>query len=48
MPGQQTRGGLLADPGYVETFWKMMGLAAGYDGIMLLVAFALYEFILSA
>lgn len=39
---------LLADPGYVTVFWQMMGLAAGYDGIMLLAAFALYEFVLGA
>lgn len=39
---------LQADPEYARTFWQMMGLAAGYDAIMLLVAFALYEFVLGA
>jgi heme exporter protein B len=39
---------LQAEMGYVQTFWQMMGLAAGYDTIMLLVAFALYEFVLGA
>lgn len=37
-----------ADPEYVRTFWRMMGLAAGYDGVMLLAAFGLYEFVLGA
>lgn len=39
---------LQADPEYVRTFWQMMGLAAGYDAVMLLAAFALYEFVLGA
>lgn len=39
---------LIADPEYVSVFWRMMGLAAGYDSIMLLAAFALYEFVLGA
>ncbi len=39
---------LQADPEYVRTFWQMMGLAAGYDAIMLLAAFGLYEFVLGA
>ncbi len=39
---------LQADPGYVQTFWQMMGLAAGYDVIMLLAAFGLYEYVLAA
>ena len=29
-------------------FWQMVGVAAGYDAIMLLAAYALYEFILGA
>ncbi len=37
-----------AEIGYVTTFWQMMALAAGYDTIMLLAAFALYEFVLGA
>lgn len=39
---------LQADPEYARTFWQMMGLAAGYDAVMLLAAFALYEFVLGA
>lgn len=39
---------LQADPEYVRTFWQMMGFAAGYDVIMLLAAFGLYEFVLGA
>ncbi len=39
---------LQAEPGYAQTFWQMMGLAAGYDTVMLLAAFALYEFVLGA
>lgn len=39
---------LQADPEYVATYWQMMGVAAGYDTIMLLVAYALYEYVLAA
>jgi heme exporter protein B len=39
---------LQADPEYVATYWQMMGVAAGYDTIMLLIAYALYEFVLAA
>lgn len=39
---------LQADPEYARVFWQMMGLAAGYDAIMLLGAYALYEFVLGA
>jgi len=39
---------LLGDLGYVATFWQMMGLAAGYDAVMLMAAFGLYEFVLGA
>lgn len=39
---------LLAEPGYVEVFWTMMSWATGYDVIMLLAAFGLYEYILGA
>lgn len=39
---------LLADPEYVTTFWRMMAGAAGYDVVMLLLAFGLYEFVLGA
>jgi heme exporter protein B len=33
------------DPGL---FWRDIGLAAAYDAIMLLAAFGLYEFVISA
>ncbi|MCL2818132.1 MAG: heme exporter protein CcmB [Actinomycetia bacterium] len=39
---------ITADPGYVQTYWTMLGIALGYDAIMIAVAFALYEFILGA
>jgi heme exporter protein B len=39
---------LLAELGYTTVFWQMMGLAAGYDAVMLLAAFGLYEFVLAA
>jgi heme exporter protein B len=39
---------LNAGPDYVAQYWKMMALAGGYDAIMLLAAFALYEFVLGA
>jgi heme exporter protein B len=39
---------LLGDPEYATVFWRMMGVAAGYDAIMLLAAFGLYEFVLGA
>ncbi|PKQ15107.1 MAG: heme ABC transporter permease CcmB [Actinobacteria bacterium HGW-Actinobacteria-7] len=39
---------LLADPGYATVFWKMMAAASGYDAIMLLAAYGLYEFVLGA
>ena len=39
---------MLADPEYVRVFWTMIGYAAGYDVIMVLAAFALYEFVLGA
>ena len=32
----------------MAVYWKMLGVGAGYDVIMLLVAFALYEFVLGA
>ncbi|MDR1776017.1 MAG: heme exporter protein CcmB [Actinomycetes bacterium] len=37
---------LTGDAGYAQTFWKMCAIGAGYDAIMIAVAFALYEFIL--
>lgn len=39
---------MLADPEYVRVFWTMMAYAAGYDVIMVLAAFGLYEFVLGA
>lgn len=39
---------LLGDPGYETIFWTNMAYGAGYDGIMLLAAYALYEYILGA
>jgi heme exporter protein B len=33
---------------FVQQFWQGMGLMAGYDAIMLLAAFGLYEFVLGA
>jgi heme exporter protein B len=39
---------ILGDPGYQHTFWQSMGVAAGFDAIMLAAAFGLYEFIIGA
>jgi heme exporter protein B len=39
---------VMGDPGYVELFWQAMGLAVAYDGIMIVAAFGLYEFIIGA
>ncbi|MGV8083297.1 MAG: heme exporter protein CcmB [Coriobacteriia bacterium] len=39
---------LIADPGYVTTFWRSLALGGGYDAIMVLAAFGLYEFIIGA
>jgi heme exporter protein B len=39
---------LLVQPEFADTFWRMMGVAAGYDVVMLLAAFGLYEFVLGA
>jgi len=43
-----TSAAILGDQGYVQTFWSMIGIAAGYDAIMLLAAFGLYEFVIGA
>ncbi|NTU70710.1 MAG: ABC transporter permease [Coriobacteriia bacterium] len=32
----------------MAVYWKMLGIAGGYDAIMLLAAYALYEFVLGA
>ncbi len=34
--------------GWVQVYWQSLGIAAGYDAIMLLAAFGLYEFIIGA
>ncbi len=34
--------------GWVQVYWSSLALGAGYDGIMLLAAFGLYEFIIGA
>jgi heme exporter protein B len=43
---------LIADPiagiTFAEAFWKPLALGAGYDVIMILAAFGLYEFIIGA
>lgn len=39
---------IIGDPGFAELFWRTMGIAAGYDAIMLLAAYGLYEFIIGA
>ncbi len=39
---------ITGDQGWWQTYWQMMGVAAGYDVIMLLAAFGLYEFVIGA
>lgn len=39
---------LIGDPGYLTTFWRSLALSGGYDAIMILAAFGLYEFIIGA
>jgi len=34
--------------GWVQVYWRSLGIAAGYDAVMLLAAFGLYEFIIGA
>ncbi len=43
-----TTAAVLGGDGYVQQFWSGMGLMAAFDAIMLLAAFALYEFIVGA
>jgi len=43
-----TSAAVLGNPGFVEEFWRDIALAGGYDAIMLLAAFGLYEFIVGA
>jgi len=39
---------LIGDPGFVTVYWNSIALGAGYDAIMLLAAYGLYEFIIGA
>ena len=39
---------LIGDPGYVDAYWTSLALGGGYDVIMILAAFGLYEFIIGA
>ncbi len=39
---------LMGEVGFEAVYWQRMALAGGYNGIMLLAAFALYEFVLGA
>ena len=39
---------IIGDPGYAEVFWRAMGIAAGYDVVMIVAAYGLYEFIIGA
>src|SRR5450759_3270541 len=43
-----TSAAVLGNPGFVEEFWRDIALAGGYDAIMLLAAYGLYEFVVSA
>jgi len=43
-----TTAAVLGGDGSVEQFWAGMGGIAGYDAIMLLAAYALYEFVIGA
>jgi len=39
---------LIAGDNFVAQYWQMMAVAAGYDVIMIVAAFGLYEFVLGA
>jgi len=39
---------LIGDPGFEAIYWSALALGAGYDAIMLLAAYGLYEFIIGA
>ena len=43
-----TSAAILGNPGYVAEFWRDIAIAGGFDAIMLLAAFALYEFVIGA
>ena len=44
--GNHRRGG--GREGYIDVFAQSMALAGGYDVIMLLVSWVLYDFVISA
>jgi heme exporter protein B len=39
---------IIGNPGFMQTFWTAMSIGAGYDAIMLVAAYGLYEFIIGA
>jgi heme exporter protein B len=39
---------IIGNPGYMSLFWSATGIGAGYDVIMLMAAYGLYEFIIGA
>jgi len=43
-----TSAAVLGGTGYVTEFWRDLALAGGYDAIMLLAAYGLYEFVIGA
>jgi heme exporter protein B len=43
-----TSAAILGNPGYLQEFWQDLAMAAGYDAIMILAAFGLYEFVIGA
>jgi heme exporter protein B len=43
-----TSAAVLGNPGYFAEFWRDIAVGAGYDAIMLLAAFGLYEFVIGA
>jgi heme exporter protein B len=39
---------IIGNPGFMQTFWTAMSIGAGYDAIMLVAAYGLYQFIIGA
>lgn len=39
---------IIGEPEYAKLYWQTMSIAGGYDAIMLLAAYGLYEFIIGA
>lgn len=39
---------IIGNPGFMAVFWQALALGVGYDVIMVLAAYALYEFIIGA